>query len=109
MKSTSLCHLAIHGSRRFHPAASLLRAAPALPEPLAQHDRQLPGRRPPSRSVPGRPRPTLTDSRRADLEAFLADLLSRRSASTAATRHKAMRILYRWLEEEDEIDQNPMA
>ena len=24
-------------------------------------------------------------------------------------RHKALRILYRWLEEEDEIDQNPMA
>jgi site-specific recombinase XerD len=50
---------------------------------------------------------TLTDARRADLEAFLADLLSRRSASTAATRHKVLRILYRWLEEEDEIDQNP--
>jgi site-specific recombinase XerD len=26
-----------------------------------------------------------------------------------ATRHKVLRILYRWLEEEDEIDQNPMA
>ena len=43
------------------------------------------------------------------LEAFLADLLARRSASTAATRHKVLRILYRWLEEEDEIEQNPMA
>jgi site-specific recombinase XerD len=38
-----------------------------------------------------------------------ADLLTRRSASTVATRHKVLRILYRWLEEEDEIDQNPMA
>jgi hypothetical protein len=35
---------------------------------------------------------TFTDARRADL-------LIRRSASTAATRHKALRILYRWLEE----------
>jgi site-specific recombinase XerD len=43
------------------------------------------------------------------LEAFLADLLARRSASTAATRHKVLRILYRWLEEEDEVEQNPMA
>ena len=52
---------------------------------------------------------TLTDARRADLEAFLADLLARRSVSTAATRHKVLRILYRWLEEEDEIERNPMA
>jgi site-specific recombinase XerD len=52
---------------------------------------------------------TLTDARRVDLEAFLADLLARRSASTAATRHKVLRILYRWLEEEDEVEQNPMA
>jgi integrase len=52
---------------------------------------------------------TLTDARRIDLEAFLADLLARRSASTAATRHKVLRILYRWLEEEDEVEQNPMA
>jgi hypothetical protein len=52
---------------------------------------------------------TLTDARRVDLEASLADLLARRSASTAATRHKVLRILYRWLEEEDELEQNPMA
>jgi hypothetical protein len=29
-----------------------------------------------------------------------ADPLARRSASTAATRHKGLRILYRWLAEE---------
>jgi site-specific recombinase XerD len=52
---------------------------------------------------------TLTDARRTDLEAFLADLLARRSASTVATRHKVLRILYQWLEEEDEVEQNPMA
>jgi Phage integrase, N-terminal SAM-like domain len=40
-------------------------------------------------------RRTLTDARRADLEAFLAGLLARRSASTAATRHKVLCILYR--------------
>jgi integrase/recombinase XerC len=51
---------------------------------------------------------TLLDARRRDLEACLADLLSRRSAATAATRHK-VRIFYRWLEEEDEITADPMA
>jgi Phage integrase, N-terminal SAM-like domain len=37
---------------------------------------------------------------RADLEAFLGDLLSRRKASTAATYHKVLKILYGWLAEE---------
>jgi site-specific recombinase XerD len=46
---------------------------------------------------------------RADLEAFLGDLLIRRTASTAATYYKVLRILYRWLEEEDEVTANPMA
>jgi hypothetical protein len=51
----------------------------------------------------------LRSATRADLEDFLADLLARRSASTAATRHKGLRILHRWLAEEDEITRNPMA
>jgi site-specific recombinase XerD len=71
----------------------------------------LEGARQAERFLAGRGR-TLADSRRADLEAFLADLLARRSVSTAATRHKVLRILYRWLEEEEEeeeVDQNPMA
>jgi site-specific recombinase XerD len=51
----------------------------------------------------------LRSATRADLEDFLADLLARRSAATAATRHKGLRILYRWLEEEDEVTTNPMA
>jgi site-specific recombinase XerD len=34
---------------------------------------------------------------RADLEAFLGDLLSRRKASTAATYRKVLKILYGWL------------
>jgi site-specific recombinase XerD len=53
----------------------------------------------------------LTAASRADLEAFLGDLLGRRTAATAATRYKVLRILYRWLEDEDEdeVAVNPMA
>ena len=50
----------------------------------------------------------LRDATRADLEDFLADLLARRSAATAATRYKVLRVLYRWLEEEEDAP-NPMA
>jgi site-specific recombinase XerD len=52
---------------------------------------------------------SLADASRADLEAFLGDLLDRRSASTAATYHKVLKLLYRWLEEEAELTANPMA
>jgi hypothetical protein len=52
---------------------------------------------------------TLLDARRADLEAFLGDLLQRRAPATAATRYKVLRILYTWLEEEEEITVSPMA
>jgi site-specific recombinase XerC len=52
---------------------------------------------------------TLLDARRADLEAFLGDLLQRRAPATAATRYKVLRILYAWLEEEEEIDASPMV
>lgn len=45
---------------------------------------------------------------RADLEAFIGDLLSRRAASTAWTDHKSLRVLYAWLVEEQEINANPM-
>jgi site-specific recombinase XerC len=50
----------------------------------------------------------LEQATQADLEDFLADILRRRSANTAATRYKVMRVLYRWLEEEEELP-NPMA
>jgi site-specific recombinase XerD len=46
---------------------------------------------------------TLEEATRGDLEAFLADLLTRRAASTALARHKALRIFYEWLEDEEEI------
>jgi site-specific recombinase XerD len=51
----------------------------------------------------------LEEASRADLEAFLGDLLRRRAPATAATRYKVLRILYRWLEEEEEIEANPLA
>jgi site-specific recombinase XerD len=51
----------------------------------------------------------LVDASRANLEDFLGDLLTRRAPSTAATYYKALRILYGWLEEEEEISSNPMA
>jgi site-specific recombinase XerD len=52
---------------------------------------------------------TLVDARREDLEAFLGELLGRRAPETVATRYRRLRVLYRWLEEEDEITANPMA
>jgi integrase/recombinase XerC len=50
----------------------------------------------------------LEEATQADLEDSLGDILRRRSANTAATRYKVMRVLYRWLEEEEELP-NPMA
>jgi site-specific recombinase XerD len=50
----------------------------------------------------------LRNSTHADLEELLADLLARGSAATAATRYKVLRVLYRWLEEEEDAP-NPMA
>jgi site-specific recombinase XerD len=46
---------------------------------------------------------------RADLEAFIAELQTSRSAATASTRYKQLQALYRWLEDEEEIAVNPMA
>jgi site-specific recombinase XerD len=51
---------------------------------------------------------SLLDARREDLEAFLADLLQRRAPETVATRYRRLRVLYAWLEEEDEIAASPM-
>src|SRR6266545_5229922 len=49
----------------------------------------------------------LPDAQRADLEAFLADLLARWKPATAATRYKVLRLYYQWLEEEGEVTANP--
>jgi site-specific recombinase XerD len=51
---------------------------------------------------------TLEAATRTDLEAFLADLLTRRTASTAATYYKPLKLLYAWLVEEEEIPADPM-
>jgi site-specific recombinase XerD len=45
----------------------------------------------------------LEEATQADLEDFLADILRHRSANTAATRYKVLRVLYRWLQEEEEL------
>jgi site-specific recombinase XerD len=52
---------------------------------------------------------SLAAATRGDLEAFMGDLLARRTASTAATYHKVLRILYGWLAEEEDHPQQPMA
>jgi site-specific recombinase XerD len=45
----------------------------------------------------------LEEATQADLEDFFGDILRRRNAHTAATRYKVLRVLYRWLEEEEEL------
>jgi site-specific recombinase XerD len=52
---------------------------------------------------------TIEAATRADLEAFMADLLARRSPSTAATYYKILKVLYAWLVDEEEIDVDPMV
>jgi integrase/recombinase XerC len=52
---------------------------------------------------------TVEAATRADLEAFMADLLARRTASTAATYYKILKVLYGWLVDEEELDADPMA
>src|SRR5829696_2037642 len=49
---------------------------------------------------------TLAAASRADLEAYLGDLLTRRAA---ATYYKVLKLLYQWLEDEDELPASPMA
>ena len=51
---------------------------------------------------------TIQAAARADLEAFMGDLLTRRAASTAATYHKVLKLLYAWLADEAEIPADPM-
>jgi site-specific recombinase XerD len=52
---------------------------------------------------------SLAEAGRADLEAYLGDLLTRRAAATAATYYKVLKLLYQWLEDEDELPASPMA
>jgi site-specific recombinase XerD len=52
---------------------------------------------------------TLATAGRADLEAYLGDLLTRRAPATAATYYKVLKLLYQWLEDEDELPASPMT
>jgi site-specific recombinase XerD len=52
---------------------------------------------------------TIEGATRADLEAFMADVLARRSPSTAATYYKVLKLVYAWLVDEEELDTDPMA
>ena len=49
------------------------------------------------------------DIKREHVEAFILALLERVSASTAATRYRALQQLFRWLVDEGEISVSPMA
>jgi site-specific recombinase XerD len=51
---------------------------------------------------------SLAEAQRGDIEGFLAGLLDRWKPATASNRYRALRIFYAWLEDEDEIDANPM-
>lgn len=54
--------------------------------------------------------PTSVDAiRREHVEAFLVDVLERRSASTAANRFRSLQQLFRWLVDEGEVTASPMA
>jgi site-specific recombinase XerD len=52
---------------------------------------------------------TLAAAGRAALEAYLGDLRTRRAAATAATYYKVLKLLYQWLEDEDELPASPMT
>ena len=45
---------------------------------------------------------------REHIESFITRLLERSSASTASTRYKALKVFFKWLVEEGEIEGNPM-
>jgi site-specific recombinase XerD len=52
---------------------------------------------------------TLEAATRADLEAFMAEVLAHRAPSMAATYHKILKVLFAWLLDEQEIESDPMA
>ena len=103
-----MLNLPVHGPTRPEPAPPLLQAAPVHHEPLGPNPHHLLiAVRQADTFLRGRG--SLEAATRADLEAFMADLLARRMTSTAATYHKVLKILYGWLADEEEIPVNPMA
>lgn len=51
----------------------------------------------------------VADITRRDIEAFEADILERCAPTTALNRHGSILQFFRWLEEEGEVEQTPMA
>jgi site-specific recombinase XerD len=49
----------------------------------------------------------LAQADRADIEAFLADLLARWKPATAANRYRSLKVFHAWLEDEGEIATDP--
>lgn len=47
--------------------------------------------------------------RREHVEAFIEDVLARSRPSTAATRYRDLQQLFKWLQEEGEVEESPMA
>jgi site-specific recombinase XerD len=47
--------------------------------------------------------------RREDVEGFIVALLATQSPATAANRYRALQSFFRWAEEEEEVEQSPMA
>jgi hypothetical protein len=95
-----MLNLPVHGPARPGPAPPLPRAAPVGREPLSPDSHYLSHRRTAGDTFLARPRHQPGGRPRADLEALLADVLVRRTASTAATYHKVLKIRYGWLAEE---------
>lgn len=52
---------------------------------------------------------TVGDIERKHLEAFLGDMLDRLSAATTAKHYRSLQQLFKWLEEDGEIERSPMA
>jgi site-specific recombinase XerD len=93
MKNASLCHRLAHGRAALSPLLRSferhLRAENRSERTIASY---LQSARQAETFLAGRGS-SLTGAGRADLEAFLGDLLGRRAAATAATHYKALRIL----------------
>ena len=47
--------------------------------------------------------------RREHVEAFIADLLGRRKPAIASNRYRGLRTFFKWLAEEGEVQESPMA
>jgi len=56
-----------------------------------------------------RPTPDLLAVTREQYEAFLAHLMKTRTAATALVRHRAIKRVFGWLEDEGELQPNPLA